>query len=83
MKDETFYTENGEFAVSARKLDTVVSLDFRTEPRMEFVDGYETLKAGTGYGSFHFQLSPADARKLGMQLLEEGNKDYVPEANRE
>lgn len=72
MKDETFITENGEFAVSAHKLECgVVTLDFRTQPRM---DKMEYI----GYGSLHFQLSQADARTLGTLLLEEGNKDYVP-----
>ncbi len=72
MKDTTFISQNGEFAMSARKLDMVVSLDFRTQPRMEFVDGYEQVKSGTGYGNFHFQLSPDDARRLGLLLVDAG-----------
>lgn len=68
-------TENGEFEISTYKLkDGTITLDFRTQPRMEEVDGFLTVKAGTGYGSFHFQLSPKDAVKVGKLLGEVGKE---------
>ncbi len=69
-------TENQVLDISAHKQDEVVTLDFRTAPNMVPGDKPGTYKFlnKTGYASIHFQLSPADAVKLGKSLIKEGRK---------